>query len=109
MQAQGEPLPKYTQKVNGHFEKTTDKFTLLFLSLGAGSKDADIVTNELLAHDFLALNGEHLMIHVLDNWSGNRNRCVALGYLQYHVDIGVTTFNMHLMRWPNDSKDRSDG
>lgn len=83
--------------------------TFIFPSLGAGSKDADIVTNELFVHDFSALNGEQILLHVMDNWSGNRNRCVMLGYPQYHVDIRVTTFNLHLLRYPNDSKDRCDG
>ena len=82
--------------------------SFLFPSQGTGSKDADMVTDELLVNDLLTMNGEGMVLHCLDNWSGNRNRCVMFGYLQFTVDIGITKFNLHLLRWPNDSKDESD-
>lgn len=82
--------------------------TYLFPELGVGSKDADMVTNELIVHNLHALNGDQILSHVLDNWSGNKNRCTALGYPQYMVDLKIVLFNLIVLRYPHDSKDACD-
>ena len=107
-EAQATPLEKLTHQVHGDCNKSTGEMTIVVPNPGVGSKDANLVVEELLMHAARTLNGEAVDVVVADCASLNMCGATTLGLPQFKVDIGLVRFSMFMMLQQLDSKEECD-
>ena len=107
-EAQAQPLEKLSHQVHGDYDKSNDQMTIVVPAPGVGSKDANLVVEELLMHAARTLNGEAADVVVADCASLNMCGATALALPQFKVDTGLVLFSLFLMLQQLDSKEACD-
>lgn len=107
-EAQAQPLEKLTHQVHGDFDKSANHMYLIVPSPGVGSKDSNLVVEELLMHAARTLNGEAVDMVIADCASLNACGATSLGLPQFKVDLGLVKFSLFFMLQQLDSKEACD-
>ena len=91
LQSQQE-LYKFERILNGQYDMGRDAFFAYMWSLGHTAKTSNKVFTEIIAHLVETLDGERMIVHVLDCGPLNHGHLIATWLPQFLVDFGFCDF-----------------
>ena len=101
-------LEKYPIKIHGAYDELLQLCTIIMPELGAGSKDANLLVDDIMVDLLGAANGQKAIVKFLDCGPCGRNATVLAGLPQYLVDHGFADYVMFVLYWNRHSKGSAD-